>query len=85
MESRLSCQCLQTLISAQHNGRDYQWGGFVEGSYRFDLTGEQSLGFAVRRAEWDDKAGTKNATATKNNIHHEHFCCELVAYTSSRA
>ena len=55
------------------NGRDYQWGGFVEGSYRFDLTGEQSLGFAVRRAEWDDKAGTKNATTTKNNIQMSTF------------
>jgi hypothetical protein len=50
------------------NGRDYQWGGFVEGSYRFDLTGEQSMGLMVRRAEWDDKAGTKNASTTKNNI-----------------
>ena len=50
------------------NGRNHQWGWFTEGSYRFDLTGEQSLGFFIRRQEWDDKAGTKNATTTKNNI-----------------
>jgi hypothetical protein len=52
------------------NGRNHQWGWYAEGSYRFDIgdSGDQSLGFMVRRQEWDDKAGTKNATTTKNNI-----------------
>ena len=52
------------------NGRNHQWGWYAEGSYRFDVgsDGDQSLGFMVRRQEWDDKAGTKNATTTKNNI-----------------
>ena len=49
------------------NGRDHQWGYFYEGSYRFDVTETQSMGFFVRRENWDDKAGTKNATTNKNN------------------
>ena len=49
------------------NGRNEQWGYFYEGSYRFDVTETQSMGFFVRRENWDDKAGTKNATTNKNN------------------
>jgi len=49
------------------NGRDHQWGYFYEGSYRFDVTETQSMGFFVRRENWDDKAGTKTGTTTKNN------------------
>ena len=49
------------------NGRDHQWGYFYEGSYRFDVTETQSMGFFVRRENWDDKAGTKTATTNKNN------------------
>ena len=48
-------------------------GLYAEGSYRFDIgnDGEQSMGFMLRRQEWDDKAGTiatPNETTTKNNI-----------------
>ena len=49
------------------NGRNHQWGYFYEGSYRFDVTETQSMGFFVRRENWDDKAGTKTGTTTKNN------------------
>ncbi len=49
------------------NGRDHQWGYFYEGSYRFDVTETQSMGFFVRRENWDDKAGTKTGSTTKNN------------------
>ncbi len=34
---------------------------------RFDVTETQSMGFFVRRENWDDKAGTKTGTTTKNN------------------
>jgi len=56
-----SNQCIE-------NGRDEQWGWFAEGNYRWDVTETQSMGMFFRRQEWDDKAGTKNATTTKNNI-----------------
>ena len=38
---------------------------FYEGSYRFDVTETQSMGFFVRRENWDDKAGTKTGTLQK--------------------
>ena len=55
------------------NGRNEQWGYFYEGSYRFDVTETQSMGFFLRRENWDDKAGTKNATTTKNNTTRNSF------------
>ena len=55
------------------NGRNEQWGYFYEGSYRFDVTEIQSMGFFLRRENWDDKAGTKNATTNKNNTTRNSF------------
>ena len=52
------------------DGRDKQWGHYVEGSYRWEVSFEygQTMGIFMRRSNWDDKAGNKLATKTSNKI-----------------
>ena len=52
------------------DGRDKQWGHYVEGSYRWEVSSEygQTMGIFMRRSNWDDKAGNKLATKTSNKI-----------------
>jgi hypothetical protein len=56
-------------------GRDKQWGHFVEGSYRWEVSSEygQTMGIFLRRSNWDDKAGTKISGKTSNKISQTDF------------
>jgi len=56
-------------------GRDKQWGHFVEGSYRWEVSSEygQTMGVFLRRSNWDDKAGTKISGKTSNKISQTDF------------
>ncbi|MDB9761627.1 porin [Alphaproteobacteria bacterium] len=56
-------------------GRDKQFGYFVEGSYRWEVSSEygQTMGVFMRRSNWDDKAGTKLSTNTSNKISQTDF------------